>query len=830
MGGAAAESWFFARVRSGETAASLDDLWSFARKKPGEKARLRRERFPWRRLLGLASGVGPRGATSTAARTRGTAPGILEGTMKGILVCVLMLSGLGGGIRAQPAWRLVGGSSNPSERSWHSLSYDSDRNRTVLIGGLVGYQVRQDTWEWDGQFWERRAEGPSVPGVPSNCATYDSKRRKTVALVEEAVSSTWTWDGATWSSVTPNPSPPAMFEGGLVFDANRGRVVAVGCDYNVRIVETWEWDGSQWTKYTVSPSPSKRLWHSMAYDSTRKKTVLFGGTPDFTTSLSDTWEWDGLAWKQCLPTRAPSGRNSSAMAFDPVSQRVILVGGSTAPGTAIADMWAWDGTNWTLLSQSAPFVARAGHSMATDTKRGRVVLFGGGTTTGYADDTWEWDGTTWLARSEPKPAKLYRHGLAYDAARSRTLLFGGYSYEKSKYYQDTWSFDGTSWQQLFPSTSPPPASGEWIASDTARKRIVLYDFSSGTWEWDGSTWLQRSGVIPNAGVGGGLAYDSVRGRTVMLCVRKNQTTILDTWEWDGSVWTQLAPTASPPVRTGGMMAYDEAHARVVLFGGLQSQTVAYDDTWEWDGTTWTQRFPANRPGGRMAGNMAYDRSRGRIVLHGGIYPSYPRPTFLMDTWEWDGTTWTMQFSLPLPPSRSSFGMAYDPRLGQCVIAGGEGDYGRFWDTMLYTTSSPASVISYGSGCPGGSGTPLLSAYSSSLPWLGETFRATLSNIGPSPNVHLPFWLLGDSRTSWGSLTLPLDLTGLGMPGCALHASPQLTLLSPNLAGQAALALPIPNFASLLGATLYAQGGVTDPDANLLGIVVSNGSAWRLGAR
>ena len=95
------------------------------------------------------------------------------------------------------------------------------------------------------------------------------------------------------------------------------------------------------------------------------------------------------------------------------------------------------------------------------------------------------------------------------------------------------------------------------------------------------------------------------------------------------------------------------------------------------------------------------------------------------------------------------------------------------------------------------------------------------------------WLsreLDDSRTSWGSLTLPLDLTGLGMPGCALHASPQLTLLLANLAGQAAMALPIPNFASLLGATLYAQGGVTDPDANLLGIVVSNGSAWRLGAR
>ena len=734
---------------------------------------------------------------------------------------------------AQVGWRKVGAWSVPQARAAAGMVFDTVRERSLLICGESFPQAAPlDTWEWDGQSWEQRTATPQSPDFGRTFAAYDSVRRQTIAIgPDTSGTTTWVWNGTTWTSSRPIPSPPPSFEGGLVFDANRGRVVAVGCDYNVRIVETWEWDGLRWTKYTVSPSPSKRLWHSMAYDSTRKKTVLFGGTPDFTTSLSDTWEWDGIAWKQCLPTRVPSGRNSSAMTFDPVSQRVILVGGSTAPGTAVGDMWAWDGTNWTLLSQSAPFVARAGHSMATDTKRGRVVLFGGGTTTGYADDTWEWDGTTWLARSEPKPAKLYRHGLAYDAARSRTLLFGGYSYETGKYYQDTWSFDGTSWQQLFPPTRPPPASGEWIASDTARKRIVLYDFSSGTWEWDGSTWTQRSGLLPNAGGGGaGLAYDASRACTVMFCERKNQTTVMDTWEWDGTSWAQKTPVQSPPARFWGMMAYDEAHARIVLFGGLQSQTVAYDDTWEWDGTTWTQRFPANRPGGRMEGNMAYDRSRGRIVLHGGKYPSYPRPTFLMDTWEWNGTTWTMQFSLPLPPSRSSFGMAYDPRLGQCVIAGGEGDNGRFWDTMLYTTSSPASVISYGSGCPGGSGTPLLSAYSSSLPWLGETFRATLSNIGPSPNVHLPFWLLGDSRTSWGSLTLPLDLTGLGMPGCALHASPQLTLLSANLAGQAALALPIPNFASLLGATLYAQGGVTDPDANLLGIVVSNGSAWRLGAR
>ena len=40
------------------------------------------------------------------------------------------------------------------------------------------------------------------------------------------------------------------------------------------------------------------------------------------------------------------------------------------------------------------------HALAFDAARGRTVLFGGGNGAGATfDDTWEWDGSTWIERA-----------------------------------------------------------------------------------------------------------------------------------------------------------------------------------------------------------------------------------------------------------------------------------------------------------------------------------------------------------------------------------------------------------------------------------------------
>src|SRR5688500_2216562 len=65
------------------------------------------------------------------------------------------------------------------------------------------------------------------------------------------------------------------------------------------------------------------------------------------------------------------------------------------------------------------------------------------------------------------------HAVAYDAARRRTVLFGGAG-SNGIALSDTWEWDGTRWTRSFPAQSPPPRSGCAMAYDSGRGRVVLF--------------------------------------------------------------------------------------------------------------------------------------------------------------------------------------------------------------------------------------------------------------------------------------------------------------------------------------------------------------------
>src|SRR5262249_49422621 len=76
---------------------------------------------------------------------------------------------------------------------------------------------------------------------------------------------------------------------------------------------------------------------------------------------------------------------------------------------------------------------------------------------------------------------------------------------------------------------------------------------------------------PRAGRGDTLAYDILRGHTVLFGGTDGTTgtaTLTDTWEWDGTNWAQRLPAASPPPRQNSGMAYDLARGCTVLFAGM----------------------------------------------------------------------------------------------------------------------------------------------------------------------------------------------------------------------------------------------------------------------
>jgi hypothetical protein len=303
----------------------------------------------------------------------------------------------------------------------------------------------------------------------------------------------------TWTNRTPAPLPTSWPSTRafpvMVFDASRGRMVLFGgYDLYTRPSDTWEWDGAAgtWTSLTPTQSPPWRQSAAAAYDAVGRKVVMFGGHAN--GELQDLWEWDGAAgtWTDRtpspLPAAWPTARTEATMAYDVSRGKMVLFGGSGPPDGARQDVWELDsGTGtWTdrtpsSLPASWP-VKRVEHAMVYDGNRGRVLLFGG---SNQAPDTWEWNGAagTWTNRTPAPlpttgwPSARQQHWLAYDSARAKVVLFGGYYMGD---LQDLWEWDGVAgtWTDRtvlpIPANWPSARHGHAFEYDTTQSKVVLF--------------------------------------------------------------------------------------------------------------------------------------------------------------------------------------------------------------------------------------------------------------------------------------------------------------------------------------------------------------------
>ncbi len=302
------------------------------------------------------------------------------------------------------------------------------------------------------------------------------------------------------------------------------------------------------------------------------------------------------------PPPALTARHGHAMVFDEAHHQLLLFGGTgTEGGSASADrnsLWSWNGTSWTLTSSGGPS-PRYLASLVYDAGRQRVVLYGG-QSGGFPNitvlsDTWEWDGTAWSQRATTGPSIRVHQAMAYDRARQRVVLYGGFN-EAQGEIRDIWEWDGTAWTQQSATTAGNVA-GRGIAYDEKASVLYLYSVVASTVTvvadaWNGAA-LSRSpaagpGCVPSQAQlvslgptrGGMLFFGGTCGAS---------GTTPETWRWDGTSWSKLAG-AQPDFRLNAAMAYDRDRDRVVLFGGEVAQGVPdLADTWEFDGTAWTRR-------------------------------------------------------------------------------------------------------------------------------------------------------------------------------------------------------------------------------------------------
>ncbi len=265
-------------------------------------------------------------------------------------------------------------------------------------------------------------------------------------------------------------------------------------------------------------------------------------------------------------------------------------------------------------------------------------------------------------------------GMVFDSRRGRTVVFGGLAFGVNP-------------------RAGNAAPGHYASNDT--------------FEWDGQVWVKRNPAHrPPAMSGFGIAYDSVRGRTVIFGGHEYQAPdyLLGTqvvansvWEWDGNDWTRItSATPPPPARLQPSLCFDSVRQEVLLVGGHYfnptpaDPRAAVNALWAWDGVQWTSHAGLPAAAGSASPEVypgcafGFDQLRGVAVLFGPFFdPDLP-------VWEWNGATWkrvSPPFSLRVNDSRAYAGATFhDPvrrMIGLPILSNNLNDGGPSVSTLIY---------------------------------------------------------------------------------------------------------------------------------------------------
>lgn len=293
----------------------------------------------------------------------------------------------------------------PDARARHGMAYDSNRGVTVMFGGIgdgesAASTLRNDTWEYDGRSWVRRATATAPSGRMELSMCYDSHRRRVVLF------------GGT--------SSDGAFNTFLVGD-------------------TWEFDGTNWVQRFPANSPSPRTGGAFFYDPVRRVSTLYGGdSADANPRAGEILNWDGSNWTQQMiegerPTFGGGLIGSPPrpkMVWDARRGYAILPPSENpVPGGDLIT-WIWNGSSWAAHPSPfegfgmSPSIAGSGVGMVYDTHRGEAIYWSGDAFD--QEFVWRWNGTAWMRDTIAAFVGFHLYaGAAYDEGRNSVVMFGG---------------------------------------------------------------------------------------------------------------------------------------------------------------------------------------------------------------------------------------------------------------------------------------------------------------------------------------------------------------------------------------------------------------------
>ncbi len=606
---------------------------------------------------------------------------------------------------ASERWRNVtpATGSQPAPRSGSTIAYDPTRQRIVLFGGFLGFDVASgwlgDTWEWDtnARTWTQHASG-GTPGVNK-----------------------------------PEPRQGVQ----MVYDPGRDRMVLFGgVDANKFYKDTWLYDLSThtWSLLPTTTSSGNgrvllgRAFHGMSV-ATGNRVFAFAGEgfenpPVTVLFFEDLWELVGSVWVDRTPSGVAAGNNGAcsnaaacpgkagwrAFAFDAANNRLVTQGGFWFVPPASAGNFketrafglstnTWSLVTSTIVVGNDSIATRDSHAFAYDSARGRLILYGG-----YLADLWELQGATWTSPPAYDPrltTNVYTyprqewHALTWDSTRSRVVAISGGAPE-------TWRLDPATWSWNNPSVGgfterighaaayvPPPVDrvlmfggrckslGAFNAGSCGSGALYndLRAFNPATGAW---VALSPGGPTPPARWDHTLVYDAGNNELLLYGGRDASSAPFgDTWvlSCSGPITCSWSPgPAGPPNRYGHAAAYDAARGRVVLYGG-HSGVGPYADVWEWNGATnaWANVTPGGTtpgvtaPTARVHAALAPLSTGAPGVLLFGGFDIAPRN----DAWIWTGAQWQPTLiGGAAPLSRSNAEMLLVPSVGRIFMFGG----------------------------------------------------------------------------------------------------------------------------------------------------------------
>jgi hypothetical protein len=160
----------------------------------------------------------------------------------------------------------------------------------------------------------------------------------------------------------------------------------------------------------------------------------------------------------------------------------------------------------------------------------------------------------------------------------------------------------------------------------------------------------------------------------------------------------------------------------------------------------------------------------------------------------------------LPTARKDAQLVFDTSANRLLLHGGgcgTGFSDELWEIQL-PVFARSEVI--GVGCAGSNGVPALDIANGTLPVIGTTVDFVYDN-GPTIAGFIPIMSIGFDDQSFQGLPLPIPLAALGLSGCTLYHSADVSnqFLATATAGQSTWSLSLPNNPGFLGQEFFFQG-------------------------